>query len=350
MSVNENQTPNPKIEAPYPSSWVDKLVEWIDRLPGPTWMYYVGATLVLALLTSIVLWIDGSVPVGSYGSIEGIFPPFVFYFLGLYHYLTRFGSRSLRAFRPLLEVGDEEIAEIDYRLSKLPRWSGWLSIGLSLFTLPQFFTSGQAFGERTPNTFPPYVVAGFGAAFFGITIFALILRSIRQMQMVRRLHLQATRINLMDLVPVYAFSRLTSRTGMGIILLLILGYVRDPSSITGSYYIVAYILMAIPAIVVFILPVLGMGNRLKEEKSRVLHETNELLRTTGEKLEKNIRADDFSKAPDLSSAIGALIQKREMVEKISTWPWDSGTVRGFASTLLLPILLWVITRLLERFF
>jgi hypothetical protein len=55
-----------------------------DRLPGSAWVFYPTSILALTLLISIVLWVDRSVPFGSYGSFQGIFPPFVFYFLALY--------------------------------------------------------------------------------------------------------------------------------------------------------------------------------------------------------------------------------------------------------------------------
>ena len=30
---------------PYPPSWVDRLMAWIDRLPGPPWLFYLAAFL-----------------------------------------------------------------------------------------------------------------------------------------------------------------------------------------------------------------------------------------------------------------------------------------------------------------
>jgi hypothetical protein len=340
----------PDDASPYPPSWIDRLIQWIDRLPGPAWVFYLVSTLALTVLINVVLWVDGSVPFGSYGSFQGIFPPFVFYFLGLYHYLTRAGSRSLQAFRPLLQADETELAQISYELASLPRGLGWLAIVIALFTLPSFFLSGQAFGDRGPYTILPYILAGFSALFFGATIFCLIIRSLRQLRMVHRLHAQATNISLLKLEPAHAFSGLTARTGVGIILLVILGFLRDPTILSGSWFVVGgYIFLAAPAVIIFVVPVLGMRDRLAEEKKQTLDEASDLLQSTSDKLETKIRADDYTDLQGMETAIRALIRKREMVGKISTWPWNPGTVRGFASTLLLPILLWLITRLLGRF-
>jgi hypothetical protein len=153
----------------------------------------------------------------------------------------------------------------------------------------------------------------------------------------------------LQLEPAHAFSGLTARTGIGVILLLILGYIRDPSLVSGVW-VFSYLIMAAAAIVIFIVPILGMRDRLAQEKKRVLGVTNDLLQLTSDKLDERIRADDYANLPGMETAIRALIRKREMLAKISTWPWNPGTVRGFASTLLLPIFLWLITRFLERFF
>lgn len=333
----------------YQPSWIDRLIQGIDRLPGPAWLFYVIGILALALLISVVLWIDRSVPFGSYGSFQGIFPPFVFYFLALYHYLTRVGSRSLQQFRPLLEADEAEFARIEFELSALPRGLGWLAIIIALVTLPSFFLNKQAFGDRAPNTALPYLVAAVSAVFFGATMLCLIFRSLRQLRMVHSLHSRATNINLLNLEPAHAFSGLTARTGIGISLLIILGYARAPSALTGSFVVGGYAMMAVPAILVFLVPVMGMRDRLSEEKKRVLRETSDLLQVSSDKLDEKIGAGDYSDLQGMETAIRALIRKREMLEKIPTWPWDPGTVRGFASTLILPIILWLITRLLGRF-
>jgi hypothetical protein len=340
---------NQSNEARYLPSWIDRLIQGIDRLPGPAWLFYVVGILALALLITVVLWVDGSVPFGSYGSFQGIFPPFVFYFLALYHYLTRVGARSLHEFRPLLGADEAEFMQIDCELASLPRGLGWLAIVMALLTLPSYFLSGRAFGDRDPNTALPYILAAVSALFFGATIFCLIIRSLRQLRMVHMLHARATNINLLKLEPAHAFSRLTATTGIGIILLVILGYVYDPSTFSGGYILVGYIVMAVPAIVVFLVPVMGMRDRLSNEKKRVLHETSDLLQLTSDNLVGKIRAQEYEDLQGMETAIRALIRKREMMAKISTWPWNPGTIRGFASTLLLPILLWLITRFLERF-
>lgn len=49
-----------------------------------------------------------------------------------------------------------------------------------------------------------------------------------------------------------------------------------------------------------------------------------------------------------NKALANLVIERDTLEKISTWPWGRGTLTGFLTALILPILLWIITRILER--
>ena len=74
-----------------------------------------------------------------------------------------------------------------------------------------------------------------------------------------------------------------------------------------------------------------------------------MLQLTSDRFHNRVENSDYDNLKGMETAIGTLIRERELFAKISTWPWDPGTFRGFASTLLLPIFLWLITRLLERF-
>ena len=333
--------------ASFHPSWIDRLVLWIEQLPGASWFFYVLGVLGTAALINAVLWIDGSVPLGSYGAIQGIFPPFVFYFLALYHYLTRVGSRSLLAFRPLMVVEEAEYVRIDHELTTLPRGLGRLAIAAALASTPIYFLIGQVFGDLAPETPLPYIAAFALTAFFQATFICLVIRSLRQLRMVHRLHAEATNINLLKLRPAHALSGLTARTGIGIILLFILGYLYIPSLFSGGWLLAGYLTFAGPAVAVFIVPLIAMRDRIRREKWRLLDDAIDLLQVTSDDMESRIRARDYGGVQGVESTIRALISKREMLEKISTWPWEPATLRGFASTLLLPIFIWLITRLLE---
>lgn len=112
----------------------------------------------------------------------------------------------------------------------------------------------------------------------------------------------------------------------------------------------ATIISVFLGILIFTLPLIGMRNRLIKEKSQRLKQINEFLQLTIERIHSKINDQEDTDMQEANSTMSALIQERALIEKVSTWPWDTGTIRGFVSTLLLPIVIWLITRLLERFF
>ncbi len=339
-----------RTSVPFSPSWIDRLIVWIDRIPGYAWLFYVLSVLGFAVLVNAVFWIDGSTPIGSIDPGNTGFALFVVYWVGLYQHLTNVGARSLRIFRPLLDIEDSDIVRIKHELSTLPRWIGLLAILLGFgFAAAMTFGEPAPYGDIIPRTVLPYVGDIAISGFMLSTFICLVIRSVRQLRLVRRLHARATNINLLKLEPAHAFSTLTSRTGIGIIFVLIFATPLDPTPLGSTLDILVIIMTLLLAIAVFVLPIIGIRNHLEEEKQRVLNEINDLLHTTSDRLHYVIRGDDYQEVVGTKHAMEALIRERELIEKTSTWPWDLSTLRGFASALLLPIILWLVTRLLEEF-
>lgn len=337
-------------KSPYPPSWMDTLVGWIDGLPGHGLLFYILSGLGLGITINAIFWIDGSVPLGTIDPLNTSFSLFVLYWLILYQYLTHVGSRSLQTFRPLLDASDEDVERLEYELAKLPRWLGWLSIpiGFGVFAA-EIPGNPQEFGDLVPNTalvpIGDVAITGFMAACF----ICLLIRSIRQLRMVARLHSRATNINLLELEPAHAFSELTSRTGIGLIFVLVFSLVFAPATGKTAFDVITDMFVAVIAVAIFVVPLLGMRALLEKEKERVLKETSELLQTTRDLFHAKVKSRNYDSLEGMETAISTLIRERKLFEKISTWPWKTVTLRGFASTLLLPIFIWLITRLLERF-
>jgi hypothetical protein len=336
-------------ETPYLPSWIDRFIGWIERLPGPVWLFYLLAGLVLALSINLVFWIDGMLPVGLIDPYNTAFALVEFYWLALYHYLTSVGSRSLRSFRPLLAVQDPEFRRIDFELGSLPRGLGLLSIPLGFgFAAASIIGDPAPYGNLVPHSILPVAVDMGTTGFVAATFFCLLIRSVRQLLMVRKLHERATNINLLNLKAPHAFSALTARTAIGVILIFVIIYLLDPASFASALGVTTYLVTVALALAIFVLPVLGMQDKLEEEKGRLLTRTSDLLQIANESLHSKVVNKDFSQVKDMESAIAALIRERELFTKVSTWPFDPRAIRGFGSALLLPIFLWLVTRLLDR--
>jgi hypothetical protein len=343
-----------KSDSVYPSSWIDRFIAWIESLPGPSWVFYGLALIGLYFFFIAIFWIDGGLPFGTFEFANSSFAFYLVYWFALYHYLSLIGSRALRTFRPLLNVDEHEFSRLEFELQTLPNRQGWLSIGLAiLFTFLMIVgepdPAGEFLGDFVPKTILPIIGDILITSLMVSALFGLLIRSIRQLRMVGRLHERASRINLLDLNPAHAFSNLTARTGMGLIFVLFLSYLQDPQEVGSGIDIYLTLAILALALVIFVLPLMGMQRRLEQEKARELGELNQLLLETKNQLHGKIRQGDYAKVGELKHGVEALMKERDLYRKISTWPWDPATFRGFGSTLLLPLLLWIATRVLEQF-
>lgn len=333
-------------------SWIDRLTKWIERLPGPAWLFYIMAALITAMLITLSLWIDGVAPFPSYNTVPGIHPPIVVAFLALYHYLTGVGKQSLQTFRPLLDVSDAEFSRIEYQFSTLPNRFWWLILLVSLlFAAPFLLGDPQIWGDLVPRTPLPLVVLFLIIGFFNITFFGVFLRSFRQIRMINQLHKQATNINLMKLEPAHAFSTLTSRTGLGIFLIVLAGFLFNPSSaLNTSWDITTHVLTALLAITIFIAPVIGIRRHLIDKKTGELHRMEDLFQVANANLHEKVNQGDFDNLNGIQTALNLLERERDRIKSVSTWPWNTGTIRGFASTLILPVFLRFAAELISNLF
>jgi hypothetical protein len=156
---------------PYPPSWIDRFIAWIDMLPGPAWPYYGLGLLASVLVVNGVFWIDGSMPAGSLDPLSTSFAFFIVYWPLLYRYLTHIGYRSLRVFRPLLDVDEARIDQIGVELATLPRNLGRLAIPIGFgFAALTILGDPEPYGDIVPRTALPYLgdilVTGFMATTF----------------------------------------------------------------------------------------------------------------------------------------------------------------------------------------
>lgn len=345
LSTSASRTTAP----PFALSWIDLIVARIDRLPGAASFFYLFSLSVLIVLFHIAFWIDGALPVGSTDLAVVVNVFFIVYWLALYHYLTEVGSRSLRLFRPLMQSSDSEIPRIEFRFSNLPQWLGWLAAPIGvLFGLAQILPGSNPFGDLVPRSSLPLVLDVIATMFLASTFFCLIFRSLRQLRMVRSLHRQALNINLLKLEPAHAFSILTSRTGMGVIFVMIFAYLLQPSAFQSPFNLITVSAVNVIALAIFVVPIIGIRAQIEDEKQRAIDTTSDLIQSASDDLHSKVRRRDYEEFKGIEDTIAALIRERELLQSVPTWPWNPRTIRGFASALVLPIVLWLITRLLER--
>jgi hypothetical protein len=75
----------------------------------------------------------------------------------------------------------------------------------------------------------------------------------------------------------------------------------------------------------------------RARKQRMLNQASDLLQIANDSLHSKVNARDYDDLGGMETAISTLNLERELLGKISTWPWDLKTIRGFMSAVLLPI-------------
>ncbi len=350
---NSLSSDQPALGIPYSKSWVDSLVDWIRARPGPAWLFYAAALFGVALLSNVVFWLDGSLAFGSFDPIRLFNAVFVVYPIALYHYLKVVAGSSFHVYRSVLKVPDSDLRSLEYQLTNLPRRLGWLAIALGTgIAIPRVLIDPASVQADQAITVLPILYTGI---FLSITLssgISLIAQTFRQLRLVDELHRNASEINLFDLAPAHAFANLTASASIGLVGMIVFIVWRAGVAHIGlnDPQLIFMAVFGVLAVAVFFLPLVGMKNRLQNEKDRLLGEANGRIQRTIARIHDQVDSESHADIGHLKTTMNTLTEERTLLEDISAWPWNPGTIRGFATSLLLPILLWLVTRLLERFF
>ncbi|MFN2165846.1 MAG: hypothetical protein ACK2U9_06255, partial [Anaerolineae bacterium] len=155
-------------------------------------------------------------------------------------------------------------------------------------------------------------------------------------------------IDLLNPVPVYAFSAVTSRTGLGLVVFAWFMAVQDPTPGLNPVSIFGVSALLLLGVASFVLPLVGMHQRLTAEKDRLIAQVGSRLNATFALLHENVDRRELAQMDKINQALSSLKAERDMLEQLPTWPWRPETLRGFVTAVVLPLLVWTLTLLLER--
>jgi uncharacterized membrane protein YfbV (UPF0208 family) len=171
--------------------------------------------------------------------------------------------------------------------------------------------------------------------------------TIRQLRLVSRIYTQHTNVNIFETGPLYALSRVTALTAVALLFFFYLN-ITLRSQLQGAGPAIAGGLTILLAVAAFVWPLLGGHTLLQQEKLRWKGEVARRMETVARELHRRTDAGDYSDMANMDHAIDGLIKEQGALDKVSTWPWEPETVRAVVTALLLPVALWVVTRVLER--
>lgn len=361
----------PPFTPPYQPSWYDRLARRIDRLPGPSWLAYLllGAAGMLVLVG--VQMLAGGYQPGKYFPLHLFLGSQFAYLLGLMRLLDRSAAAALETFRPVLDLPRRSkespadkgasLEELRYRLTTLPpRPTLWASLAgvllgvvipLLVFRIPGAtpYSLAAAFHWARMSTSPGVMTVlmiqlAFSEAVAGVFIY----HSIHQLREISRIYRTFTRLNLYRLQPLYAFSVPAALTAGGLMLYNYAWFAVAPEFLDQPISIALGVFFATAAVVIFASPLLGIHRRLVAEKRLALAEGARRFEAAAAELHQRVDKKSLTKMDDLNKTLASLELERAALQRIPTWPWDAGTPRGLAVTLVLPLVIWLAQYLLQR--
>ncbi len=346
----ENQTKAEAEFRPCAPSWLDRFNSALNRLPGPSWAYYLGIGSVLVLLQVAVLWREGAYSVegflANHAFIAGLIP----FLLALSRFLDNRAVAAFAALRPVLNVSEEKCQRLQYQLTTLPARPtllvslfGVASIVFLNIVMDSFSDFGRlgAFPISRTLVYLTYIGAWWVLA-------AFLYHTIHQLRTIDLIYTHHTRINLFKMRPLYGLSGVTALTGVSLTAMTYSWMVINPE-LWGNLISMAIVLpITILAFTTFVWPLLGIHRLLEEEKGRLLDECSLRIEAAIAALHQRVDGEKLEGMDDLNKTIASLEIEQNLLEGIPTWPWQPDTVRLLITALALPLGLWLIQYVLQR--
>lgn len=342
-------------DRPYAPSWLDRLTDAIGRLPGPYWLYYLIVGVVLAMARTVIAWIDGSYPVGTFFAvhvIDGLIPA---YFLFAMHLLDDLAKNAMADFRQRLRGGEAEYEQLTHRLTTMPFRTtvviGILAIAEGAVYIPLLLSPvdiANSYYLTSPTATVADTVLSVLAGLFMVTFG---FHTLRQLWLISRIYTRHTNVSIFDTGGLYALSRVTAVTAVALLFFTYIYFALyiTNGSINSVINGVVVGLIVFGALLAFVVPLWGAHRLLQRAKTARLSETALRIETAADALHGRTDAGKYSEVGDIKSTLDALLVERGVVAKASTWPWEPDALRGVLTAVLLPILIWIVTRILERF-
>lgn len=336
---------------PYPPSFVDRLIGFVLRLPVPYPLTYFLLFVFDSALFHIVAWVDGWLPAYQLSPFAFMFPMWLWGPLAIMTYLNSVSLEALNNFRPLVDIPDETLSRLKYDFTTMPARAVIISsavwtivyIAFTSLALESMYTA-YGFGRLAEVT---NIVRGGISFFIGSAFYY---HTIRQLRLVTRTVEMVKQFDLFQLEPVYAFSALTSRTGVSWVILISLTLLTVPFQAAPFPTLALLVVQLVLGIAAFVLPLRTVNSRLVAEKRRLLADLDQRVKGTLVSLHRCFDENALGEVEQLNSAIVGLNAERDILTRIPTWPWRAGMLTGFLSIVILPIILFVLQIVLARWF
>src|SRR6476661_7264331 len=331
---------------------VSRFLAWTDGLPGHGWWVFPALAVLMFGYAHAIVWATGRVPFGVVEptiSVGVAYGPFLLAVVAAANFVSK---RSLAAFWPATGWPDTDRPAWEAAFVNTPGPWGWISLAIGIpLAIGSFLsapTSSFGLGGDRVILFVAYLPAlALGYAMAP----AAFVHTVRQLRLVARIHREATRIDPFDRGPVYAFSRLTVLTGLGHVLVGYYSLTVNGAFTAGNVLAVgALVVSLIVGVATFVLRLWGIHERLVDEKAILVRGVEERIGRISTEMYRRIDAGEFDGTKVVSDALAAVASLRDRIQRLPTWPWPPQLLRGFVTALILPLMIYVLTRLVSTQF
>ena len=187
--------------------------------------------------------------------------------------------------------------------------------------------------------YAPDFLLGYSLSLVGLLV------TIRWLRLIAQVHREARAIDPFDRAPLYAFSRVTAIIGLSYAAVAYYSFTVNGAFQAGNLPSLAFLATTMLfAIVAFVAPLWGIHDRLVREKDQLLRDVERRVTRLSAELYARIDADDFAATAPLNATMSGLMTLRDRLSRLPTWPWPPQLLGGFVSALLLPVVVYLLTR------
>jgi hypothetical protein len=339
LAVGASQRPAPT--GPYTRS-----VAWLAARPMRSAWLLIGLFFLQVAWAHAVLWASGRVAVGAFDANAPVLSVYGPYTLGATALGLRMVQRAVVVFWPATGWPEARQAEWQGRFEAGSARIEWLALAIGAVgaLLSAAAAPASALGP-SPDRLPALVA--YGPMFlFGYAVAApAIVVSIGWLRTVVQLHADATAIDPFDRAPLYAFSRVTAVLGVSVVALAYYSFTANGAFQAGNLPSLVFLAVTtLSGLVAFVAPQWGIHNRLVREKNRLSQEVERRVTRLAAELYARVDAGDFAATSALNATLSGLTTLRDRVARLPTWPWPPQLLRGFVTALLLPVVVYLLTR------
>ncbi len=349
--VKDSPAPAVLEARPYPPSWLDRLTDRVGRLPGPYWAYYLGLGLVLFALETLTKWWDGTYPIGTFQALHFNYTTWGIYLLAAAHYLDRYAQQALASFRPALDESKASYEQLKYQLttSSAPK-TLLASLVFLLWGVASTFWSPVYVQTMKLYTSLPATILELSIITLNYLIAgAAIYHVIHQLAMVDRIYTVSSRIDPLSSQPLYSLAGLASRAALAALANQYFWIASTPGILESNAVGITTGLLIVLAGALLVWPLWGAHRLLLKEKLRLQAEAQQRMKAAIGELHQYMDERNFAQMDGLNKAMNSLQIEMNVLEKLPTWPWHPDTPRLLLTAILLPLMVWLLQRVLGKF-